>query len=183
MRLRIFRSALGGAALLAATAMPAAAQEALSFGSWQTFTWIIQDGMGADPVDGDGFSFESAFQTRIRITDAGDAGDAFGVFVNGSPFGLTPSMTYAPVGAYTGDEAWADPQFSQLEFFLDPGRYTITLTVREDAGFGYGEGFIRADELTAGSVVPEPATFVLMATALAALPLIARRHRRRGAVG
>jgi hypothetical protein len=57
MRLRIFRSALGGAALLAATAMPAAAQEALSFGSWQTFTWIIQDGMGADPVDGDGFSF------------------------------------------------------------------------------------------------------------------------------
>lgn len=178
-----FRVALCGALLLAAVAAPsaAAAQQPLTFGSWQMFTWVIQNGDGADPVDGEGFTFQSLFQTRIRITDAGDAGDAFSIFVNGSPYGISPSVVYAPIGAYDGDEAWATPQFSHFEFLLDPGHYTITMNVREDAGYGYGEGFIRADQITGQSVTPEPATLLLTGSGLAGLLAVAHRRRRAAA--
>lgn len=175
-----FRAAMRSALLLAAALlMPsvADAQEPLGFNSWKMFTWIIQDGQGADPVDGGGFTFESLFETRIRITDAGDAGDAFSIFVNGSPYGITPTVAYTPVGIHDGDDAWATPQFSRFEFLLAPGRYTIALNVREDAGYGYGEGFIRADEITV-SITPEPATLLLTASGLVGLLAVNSRRRR-----
>jgi len=176
---RTLRLLLGAAlAAIGLAPAPAAAQIApLASGSWQMFSWFVVNGDGTDPVEGDGFGVESDQQIRLRITDAGDAGDAFTLLVNGSPFAFTPSVGYESIGAFDGDEAWGDGRFSQLELFLDPGRYTIALLVREDAGFGYGDGFIRWDSVGGVSVAPEPGTVLLMATGLVGTALVARRRR------
>ena len=168
-----------GAALVAAglAPAPAAAQaQPLPNGSWQMFSWFITSGDGTDPVEGDGFTVAADQQMRVRITDAGDAGDAFTIFVNGSPFGITPSVGYESIGAFTGDEAWNDGRFSQLEFFLNPGQYTLAILVREDVGFGYGDGFIRMDTVGGVSVAPEPGTVLLVATGLLGVAAVARRR-------
>lgn len=174
------RRVLLGLALVAAglAPAPAAAQaQPLPPGSWELFSWFIVNGDGTDPVEGEGFAVAADQQVRIRITDAGDAGDAFTVLVNGAAFGITPSVGYESIGAYTGAEAWSDRRFSQLEFFLNPGQYTIALLVREDAGFGYGEGFIRMDTVGGVSVAPEPGTVLLLATGLVGVAAVARRRR------
>jgi hypothetical protein len=173
-----FRSVVLSSALVLTALSPrlAAAQQPLTFGVWERFEWF--DGVG--PTDGLGFSFQSLLQTRIRVTDAFFAGDAFNVFVNGSLFAQTPGVaaTGGNADIDTGDEAWAEPSLSKVDFVLSPGIYTITLGVRQDAGFMTGEGFLRADEVRTpiDTVVPEPATVALMATGLAGVALVARRR-------
>lgn len=177
-----FRRLLAAAALAAAALTPsrADAQQALMFGSWTYFDWFLDPGETAGPTNGDGFSFQSAHAVRLRVTDAGLAGDAFALFANGAQVALTPLVADGPgTGAFDGDAAWADPSLGKVEYLLDPGSYTVTVGVLRTAfGTSDGAGFLRADEVISAGVVPEPAPVALLAAGLGALAAFARRARR-----
>ena len=181
MRVRRPRSIVLGSACLVALALGPTrlgAQTPLSPGSWEFFEWF----MGVGPVEGNGFTIASATdQIRIRVTDLGFTGDAFNIFVNGAAAGTTPSVPPGiNTGALSGDAAWADSRLSSLELLLDPGSYLITVAVRETApGFTFGEGAIRGDLVPDGppTVIPEPATLLLVLPGLVATALVARRRR------
>jgi hypothetical protein len=178
MRTSIFRTFLAAGALTLAALAPQslAAQQPLSFGTWTSFEWWE----GAGAVDGDGFSFASLLETRVRVTDAWFGGDAFDILINGTPFTRTPSVAFGGTGeAMDGESAWMDAALGKTEFVLAPGQYTISLLVRESDALPYGEGFLRVDELTPSSTVPEPSSLLLTASGLAAAGLAAARRRTR----
>lgn len=173
------------AVLTAFLALPAsgAAQPPLAPGAWTLFEWFL----GRGPVEGSGFLLDVSRRTRVRVTDAGVTGDAFDLFVDGAFRAATPSVPGGgtPTGLFDGDAAWAEPGLSHGTLFLDPGRYVITLAVRETApGLDFGEGFLQADAapLPVPGIVPEPPPLgplaggvILLAPAL----LATRRTRRR----
>ena len=172
---------LFGGALFLALSTPAQlrAQVALPFGSWLGFEFF--NGAGS-PIEGSGFSVASSTgQIRIRLTDAFFAGDAYDIFVNAILRSSTPDVATSGASITDNpDAAFASPLLSHSEFLLDPGSYTITVQVRNTAtGFTDGAGFIRADLNGIGppTIVPEPATLTLMATALCGLAVVVRRRR------
>jgi hypothetical protein len=172
------RSLVLGSALLLALASPgrlAAQVPLVPGGAWELFEWFL----GVGPVEGDGFSLNVAQDVRVRVTDAGFSGDAFQIFVNGSPFTVTPPVVPGiNTGALTGAAAWAESALSKTEFVLGPGSYLIELAVSQDAGFGFGEGFIRADLVQVG-VIPEPTSVVLLASGVVGIAGLRLRARRR----
>jgi hypothetical protein len=181
MKAPLVRRLLFCTATLLAFTLPAraSAQAQLVPGTWSIFEWFL----GIGPVDGSGFLLDATQRMRLRVTDAGVTGDAYDVFVNGLLLAATPSVSGGVfTGAFDGDVAWADPGLSKVELFLNPGRYMITLAVRETAsGFDFGEGFIRADAapIQIPGVAPEPATVVTLATGLLGVAVFAPRLRRR----
>ncbi|MEO8336152.1 MAG: PEP-CTERM sorting domain-containing protein [bacterium] len=170
-------------ATLLAMASPSrlAAQMPLTPGAWSFFEWFL----GVGPVDGDGFSFTASQRTRLRVTDDGVSGDAFDIFLNGALLFATPAVAGGIfTGAFDGDAAWAAPELSKGEVFLQPGQYTITLALRDaSSGFDYGEGFVRIDDAPPPvNTVPEPATAGLFAAGLIGIGLARRRTMRQRAV-
>ena len=162
--------ATGTLLLALAAPAPARAQVALPLNAWTQFQWF--DGVG--PVDDPfaGFFLSLLHPAVVQLTDAQATGDAFDLFVDGVLRLSTPAVpALLATGAGTGDQAWADPRLSKGSLALGPGTYLLEVHVRQDAGFGFGEGFIRA-------VIPEPTTPALLGPAFAALLGVAWRRRR-----
>jgi hypothetical protein len=175
------RTLVLGALLAIGVAAPAAASAQfapLPHGSWQLFTWFVDQ--EAPVVQGDGFTLTSDHGATIRVADSDWAGDAFDIFVNGQRLYSTPSVDVAFTEAVDGDAAWGATELSRGSFFLGAGTHTITLAVREHIGFVDGQGFIRADfALAPGdpTVTPEPATVLLVGSGLLVAGVAARRRR------
>lgn len=164
------------AALVGLLPRTAAAQTPLVPGAWVRFSWF--DGIG--PIDDPtgGFLLSLLVPGRVRLTDGYGSGDAFRLYVDGLPALSTPAVASGVDGWDADDAAWANPALSKGELLLGRGDYLLDVVVREDAGFGFGDGFLRAD-LVGTNVVPEPASVALVATGLAGLTVAVRRRRAR----
>jgi hypothetical protein len=151
---------------------------------WTRFSWDQGLGSITDPLDGFNLSLVNTSGV-LSVVDSYTAGDMFRVNIINSDtlanIGSFDTSFVAPnsmVWVGSADEAWADPvHFSQLRVGLDPGNYTVTLSVIQRAvdlsgqPFDLGAGFIEASS-------PEPSSLLLSGIALILVFLGTRRRRR-----
>lgn len=109
--------------------------------------------------------------STLTVTDAFSSGDRFEVFDFGVSIGFTSPFV---ANADCGDDpvpCLTDPNMSHAAFGFASGAHSITLLV-SDGGFGAGY-FLLQD---GGTVVPEPATLMRLATGTGAA--LYRRRRQ-----
>ncbi|MEL7008888.1 MAG: PEP-CTERM sorting domain-containing protein [Cyanobacteria bacterium J06588_4] len=110
---------------------------------------------------------------RLKVTDAGFAGDIFQVSNFGAVIGSTSNVSTNP-DVFTADpnEAFNSPLFSSGSFDLREGNQSITITPTA-APFGPGgSGFIRFDP------VPEPLTIFGSLAAIGMGAFLKREYSR-----
>ena len=160
-----------------------------AYGTWQVFD--VSDLLSAsggtewiDIADGSTLTFNivvpTGYAAHVTVVDGGFAGDAFGVFANGSLLGSTgPAVdTQAVNVGLNFDAALADSRYSRGVFELGAGTYSLTgvLTLSAtDSGLPLNTtvGGLRVDV----SAVPVPPSAALMVAGLAALGLLVRRRQ------
>ena len=169
--MRVMRTFLAASLFCVAAAAPAAAQPTIG-GGWAVFSW---SGLGPVASWGGTFGLTSANPFEIRIVDCCVVGDVFRLSWTGTAVGsFDTSAPGVGGGCFSGDGCWAIPGMSKGSATYGAGTYTYTLeTIALAPGFSSGSGFIRADE----TVVPEPATWLLMGTGMAGLLAVSRRRR------
>ncbi len=138
---------------------------------WATFSWSGGVGTAWTPA----FDLTLTSTSELKVTDAFFNGDRFNVFANGSLLGETSAPDND--GSTIGDDydaAFASASWSSATFILGPGTYTITGALTELAtGFTSGGAALRVD-----TVVPLPATLLLMLGAFGLLGGVKLRSRR-----
>lgn len=151
---------------------------------WYNFNFPATPGVLVDPADGTNnpgphpWTITSATAIRFFLTDMFNPGDTFTLFDGALIVGATPFVVAdGDHFCATEDTCYADAVMSHAFFDLAPGTYSFTIRV-DNAPFpegGYG-GFRIED--APGSTVPEPSTFVLMASGLVAVAGLRRRKSR-----
>jgi hypothetical protein len=147
-------------------------------GGWVPFTWNSALGAYQNETP---FTFTTATPVTLDVTDAFGTGDRFNVMNFGNSLGITNQVN-GPVNviALTGNQAWAQPNYSQGTWNLGPGSYSLTFQVTQIAD-GVPDGtpsmaFFRVNPGTVLAEVPEPASMAL--AALGGVALAFRRTRR-----
>ena len=181
MRFRVI--GMAALALAAVTARPSQAQ-VLDAG-WQVFHF------GVAPTVATSFTVSSTGPFRVRVVDCCVIGDRFRlhtsfpiVYDYGSA--VDPLLNGVSSGCFDGDTCWADGRLAMISLtFEDPGSWDLgtwgfDIELLENAsGTTNGSGFYRVESLSDPGVVPEPSTYLLMASGLVGLAGVARQRRRQ----
>ena len=105
----------------------------------------------------------------LSVTDAFQSGDRFNILDNGLSIGLTSAFT---PGVDCGDDpavCITTPGMSTGTFLLGAGSHSLTIVPVEASPFG-GTGYFLAE------AVPEPATWLSLATALVLAAMFRRKR-------
>lgn len=139
-----------------------------------------QDSAVMAPSDSGPYVFTLASPAFFRITDQFIPGDVYDVF-DGTTLILVTSFNGAqsplsPVGDPMGQAGWTSAQFSHGQVLLAAGAHSISV---EDtsAAFGIPAGFYARLDTAANTLVPEPATVVLLGIALTGVGVLGLRRR------
>lgn len=169
-----------------ATAMPAFAGPIVVDAGWYGFCFGESgsgayaggcQGMGVGET-GNPFTFSSPGSVLLKITDAYLRGDSFLVDIDaGSITFTTPAVASGPFGVSDPDLAFADPSYSHASIVLGPGSHSVNVFAASSP-FGSGGAYLEVE--SAGGVVPEPASFVLLGAGLMTMALLRRKSLRHG---
>ena len=129
------------------------------------------------------FTVPGGSRGRLTVVDAGFSGDTFRVNDAGRPLGTTSAVAVQTFGVDSADvgtdfdAALADGRFSRATFDLDPGAHRIGGALEQSVLFAGLplDSTVGALRLSIFAV-PEPSSWATLATALAALVLVRRRH-------
>jgi hypothetical protein len=125
-------------------------------GGWSTFSFGTTGSSWSDS-----FTFTLTTTGVLSVTDYQWLGDEF-EFTDGTTTWVTQTATdVSSYQQYDIDLAFADPLFSSISVFLNPGTYTITGIV-SDSPWDGGSGAIRVE----ANAVPLPAAVWLFGSAL-----------------
>ncbi len=179
---KVMRDILRSTLLVTSLAIAAGAVQAspvalAADGSWFSFNVLDgESGWYTDDLSPLEFSFSSASAFTLRITDYITAGDDTGFKVNGNFFDRTNAVPedFAEV-AFTPDEAFGNPLWSQGSWLFAPGSYTFS----GDQARAPGLQGLMAISVLRSQTVPEPSALGLLAVALAGAAFAARRRQQR----
>jgi len=132
------------------------------------------------------WTFTSVGPVIWRILDGGHQGDTFDAFDNGVPLGVTSptaiDANHACANDLTGPgtnpaACWNDPLMSRGQFQLGAGAHSLTIVW--DQRVPGGNSTLQWFELQSGSIVPEPAAFLMVGAGSVCVAMIRRRPRAK----
>lgn len=174
------RKLLTAMALTVAAPASAHATDLILNDPWSYFWWGPFEDPNAvvllDPLDGF-FRLLTAGPATIQVVDLGCSGDVFQIAISTGGGGSTSAPVDTGCGLFEWDPdlALLDPSYSRGSFNVGAGDHQIDIGIT--AYDFYGVGAIRA--LSLNTVVPEPATMVLLATGLVGLAGAGAVQRRK----